>query len=281
VETYPTKHESLEDFLVTLKYAYRYAKAVTLVPTHDPTTNTVMVKNRRIGTSMAGIIEMYCKLGIRECIKWWDAGFKEIIRLDESYSKWLDVHPSIKHTSIKPGGTVPLLVGVEGGMKAPTSRFYMRTIRIGAGSKLAKQLRNAGYRVEPDRTTPRTVVCYFPCKAPEGVKTAEEIGLWEQAMIFTALQKYWSDNMVSATLTFKPHEQGEIIKILEAYEGKWKAVSFLPLFTHGFAQAPYIPCTEDEYLLAQKKLKPLFNIEAIHDNDDKFCSGGLCEVTVR
>lgn len=281
VETYPTKHESLEDYLITLKYAYRYAKAVTLVPTHDTETNSVMVKNRRIGTSMAGIIEMYCKLGIRECIRWWDTGYKEIIRLDEAYSKWLDAHPSIKHTSIKPGGTVPLLVGVEGGMKAPTSRFYMRTIRIGNTSKLAKQLKKAGYRVEVDRTTPRTVVVYFPVKTPEGIKTAEQLSLWEQAMIFTALQKYWSDNMVSATLSFTEKERGEIKQILEAHEGQWKAVSFLPHSNHGFDQAPYIPCTEEEYLYELKRIKPIFDVEAEHDNDDKFCSGGLCEVTTR
>lgn len=278
VETYPTKHDSLEDFLTTLKYAYRYAKAVTLVPTHDKNTNSVMVRNRRIGTSMAGIIEMYCKLGIRECIRWWEAGFREIVRLDDTYSKWLDVHPSIKHTSIKPGGTVPLLVGVEGGMKAPTAKYYMRTIRIGSSSKLAKQLKNAGYRVEPDRTTPRTLVVYFPVKAPEGVRTSEEIGLWEQAMIFTALQKYWADNMVSATLTVSENEKDEIIKVLEAYEGKWKAVSFLPLFTHGFIQAPYIPCTEQEFDLANSKIKPLFNITVEHDTDEKWCSGGICEI---
>lgn len=280
VETYPTKHESLQDYLMTLKYAYRYAKAVTLVPTHNKRTNAVMVRNRRIGTSMAGVIEQYSKLGLQECIRWWDTGYREIRKWDVEYSGWLGVNESIKSTSIKPGGTTPLLAGVEGGMKAPTSRFYMRTIRFDYRSPLVKQLADAGYRVEKDRTTPRTMVVYFPCETTPGVLTAEELGLWEQAAIFTALQRYWSDNMVSATLTFRPHEANTLARLLKCYEGQWKCVSFLPLIHHGFMQAPYIPCTQEQYNEAVAKLKPLAELSVEHDTEDKWCSGGVCELPV-
>ncbi len=280
VETYPTRHDSLEDFLMTLKYAYRYAKAVTLVPTHNKATNAVMVRNRRIGTSMAGIIEQYSKLGLQECIRWWDTGYREIRKWDVEYSSWLGVNESIKSTSIKPGGTTPLLAGVEGGMKAPTSRFYMRTIRFDYRSPLVAQLASAGYRVEKDRTTPRTMVVYFPCETKPGVLTASELSLWEQAQIFTALQKYWSDNMVSATLTFQAHEAKTLPRLLTAFEGQWKCVSFLPLFEHAFLQAPYIECTQEQYEEARAKLKSVGDLVVEHDTDDKWCSGGICELPV-
>lgn len=284
VETYPTKHTDLADFLATLKCAYRYAKAVTLVPTHNPKTNAVMVRNRRIGTSMAGIAEMYSKLGLTECIRWWSAGYQEICAWDVEYSGWLGVNESIKKTSIKPGGTTPLLVGVEGGLKLPTAQYYMRTIRIDHISPLVKALQDAGYRVERDRTTPRTMVVYFPCKAPDGVRLATETTVWEQAAIFTALQRYWSDNMVSATLTFQSHEAQDLARLVQAYEGQWKCVSFLPLSTHGFLQAPYTPCTKEQYEEARAKLSPVTfdGLTVSHDTEDKFCSGGLCELpTVR
>ena len=58
VETFPTNHESLEDYLTTLKYAYLYAKTVTLGKTHWPDTNRVMLRNRRIGCSN----EWYCTI---------------------------------------------------------------------------------------------------------------------------------------------------------------------------------------------------------------------------
>src|ERR1700733_11955060 len=57
VETFPHNHESLEDYLITLKYAYLYAKTVTLGETHWPDTNRVMLRNRRIGCSMSGIVQ--------------------------------------------------------------------------------------------------------------------------------------------------------------------------------------------------------------------------------
>ena len=58
VETFPDKHESVEDFLETLKYAFLYAKTVTLGPTHWPKTNAVMLRNRRIGCSMSGLAQV-------------------------------------------------------------------------------------------------------------------------------------------------------------------------------------------------------------------------------
>lgn len=56
VETYPAHHENLKDYLHTLFAAYRYAKSVTLVPVADPSARSVMIRNRRIGCSMTGIV---------------------------------------------------------------------------------------------------------------------------------------------------------------------------------------------------------------------------------
>ena len=43
VETFPARHKSLEEYLRTLKFAYLYAKTVTLRMTHWPETNRVML----------------------------------------------------------------------------------------------------------------------------------------------------------------------------------------------------------------------------------------------
>ena len=42
VETFPNNHDSVEDYLETLKYAYLYAKTVTLGQTHWPSKPTVL-----------------------------------------------------------------------------------------------------------------------------------------------------------------------------------------------------------------------------------------------
>lgn len=279
VETFPTNHDSLEDFLATLKVAYLYGKIVTLIPTHNEATNAVMMANRRIGLSMAGIAEMYDVLGLQECIRWWDTGYKFINALDKTYSGWMGVPRSIKKTSVKPGGTTPLLAGKEGGMKWPVGKHYIRTVRMDHLSPLAAALKAAGYRVEPDRVAPRTVVVYFPVKLADGVRSDSEVSLWEKAALFTALQRYWSDNMVSATLTFQKHEEEDVGRVLEVYSGQWKGVSFLPMLDHDFAQPPYSTIPANKYEELASSLKPLSEVFGkVHDKEDKFCDGDRCVI---
>lgn len=285
VETFPTKHESLEDYLVTLKYAYLYAKVVTMIPTHRMKTNAVISRNRRIGTSMAGIAEMYLEKGLRKCIEWWDTSYNYIKELDKDYSGWMGIPESIKITSVKPGGTVPLLVGVEGGMKFTSSEYYIRTIRMDHMSPLVEKLRSAGYRIEKDKYTPRSIVAYFPVHAKQK-RYARDISIWEQLALYVALQRYWSDNMVSATITFKPEESQDIARVLDVYSGQIKAISFLPLFDSQYFQAPYTSCTEDEYNQLNSRidryvsLRDLVIKEIAHAEEEKFCSGDKCEIAI-
>lgn len=104
VETYPAHHDSFEDYQRTLKMAYLYAKTVTLVPTHNPKTNAVMGRNRRIGASQSGIVQAINKLGRRQYLDWCDNGYTYIRALDKQYADWLCVPRSLKVTSVKPSG---------------------------------------------------------------------------------------------------------------------------------------------------------------------------------
>lgn len=275
-ETFPTHHTSVDDYLLTLKQAFFYGKIVSSIPTHNDKTNAVVGRNRRIGVSMAGIAEMYETLGRRECIRWWNTGYAELKRLDADYSGWLSVPRSIKLTSTKPGGTTSLLSGTEGGMKYPTSPYYFRTVRFDELSPLLKALRDAGYRVEEDVAVARTCVVYFPVKLATKMRVAKDVTLWEQASLLADLQTYWTDNQPSATLMFQAHEKADIARVLEAYEDKFKAVSFLPLSEHGYAQAPYIPITEQEYDAAVALVRPLQIGRAAHEVTDAYCDGDKC-----
>ena len=66
VETYLNRHDNLEDFKRTLKFAYLYAKTVTLLPTHWEETNAIMQRNRRIGTSISGVANFADNRGLPE-----------------------------------------------------------------------------------------------------------------------------------------------------------------------------------------------------------------------
>lgn len=99
VETFPYKHESLEDYKKTLKYAYLYAKTVTLGKTHWPETNRVMLRNRRIGCSVSGVAQFLTYRGVGELRDWLESGYDEIQRLDTVYSDFLAI-PQVNKNNI-------------------------------------------------------------------------------------------------------------------------------------------------------------------------------------
>ena len=106
VELIPTNHDSIEDFKQTIKYAYLYAKTVTLGETHWLETNRVLLRNRRIGCSISGIVQFITEKGLNELKNWLTEGYSEITKYDEIYSEWLCIPNSIKMTSVKPSADV-------------------------------------------------------------------------------------------------------------------------------------------------------------------------------
>ncbi|HDP33770.1 MAG TPA: hypothetical protein ENN29_01530, partial [Candidatus Hydrogenedentes bacterium] len=281
VETFPSRHETLEEYLRTLKFAYLYAKTVTLIPTHNERTNAIMLRNRRIGLSQSGIVESFARHGRREHFRWCDEGYKYICKLDRLYSQWLCVPESIKKTSIKPSGTVSLLPGVTPGIHYPHSQFYWRTIRLDKTSPLIEPIRNAGYRLEESVYGDNTLVAYFPVKEKFFLRSKKDVSVWEQVENVAQMQYYWADNQVSATITFKQDEAQDIPYILELYETRLKSISFLPLKEHNYPQAPYQEINQDIYVYAVSKLKPV-NFQHVNTDEaqDLYCDGDKCEIII-
>jgi hypothetical protein len=280
VETFPASHADAADYLRTLKFAYLYAKTVTLLPTHNARTNQVMLRNRRIGLSQSGIVQAYSKFGRRAVLsEFCDAGYNEVRKWDGAYSEWLCVPRSIKVTSIKPSGTVSLLVGATPGIHYPEASTYWRRVRISKDSILVKILKDAGYNIEPAISDPdRTVVAKFAISEPN-LTPVGQTSIWQQMTDVADYHKYWADNQVSATVKFKSSEMQDIIKVLEAFEDQIKGVSFLPLSEHGYAQAPYEPCTPEEVVAYNANLKNADYRDYIYEAiGSKGCDGDTCEL---
>jgi len=283
VETFPANHSDADDYMRTLKFAYLYAKTVTLLPTHNPRTNQVTLRNRRIGLSQSGIVQAFAKFGRRKLINdFCDAGYNEIRRWDQVYSEWLCIQNSIKVTSVKPSGTVSLVAGATPGIHYPEASTYWRRARLAKDSPLVKILSDAGFHIEPDlKDKDRTVVVTFGI-SDERVKPVEEVSMWEQMVNVVDYQRYWADNQVSCTIKFKPEESAEIARILETFEDQLKGISFLPLSNHGYAQAPYEACTPEEVTEYNSKIKDTdysdFTGQDAEATGAKFCDSDKCTV---
>lgn len=283
IETYPIKHSSLDDYLRTLKVAYLYGKAVTLLSTHWPESNEVMQRNRRIGTSVSGIAQFIEARGWEELRTWMDEGYQEITRRDIQYSEWLGVRESIKTTSVKPSGTVSLLVGVTPGVHWPEHDVYLRRMRFYVHDPMVEVFAEAGYSVEPDvMDKDNTVVVTFPTRGPH-VRHNKDVSVWEKVSLAVTMQKWWADNQVSATFTFRQDEKDQIGPLIHAFDGQLKSMSFLPMLEGGaYEQMPYEAIDLDEWERMVESVKRM-DMTVIYQNGvdpegDRYCNNDYCEV---
>jgi adenosylcobalamin-dependent ribonucleoside-triphosphate reductase len=286
VETYLGRHDSLDDYKRTLKFAYLYAKTVTLLPTHWEETNAIMQRNRRIGTSMSGVADFADTNGMPVLREWMDQGYKTIQRYDNIYSEWLGVRESIKMTTVKPSGTVSILAGESPGVHwTPGGKYFNRTIRFSNDDPMLPLFKMANYKVEPAAESPDTTsVVYFPIKS-NSVRSEKDVTIFEKIALAAAAQRYWSDNSVSVTVSFDAEtEKQHVGTVLHMYDGQLKTVSFLPTGNDTYLQMPYTQITELEY--QEEGLMKLFPIDltgvyagmAADAIGESYCTTDSCEV---
>jgi adenosylcobalamin-dependent ribonucleoside-triphosphate reductase len=286
VETYLNRHETLEDYKRTLKFAYLYAKTVTLLPTHWAETNAIMQRNRRIGTSMSGVANFADNRGLPKLREWMDKGYETIKYYDTNYSEWLGIRESIKTTTIKPSGTVSILAGESPGVHwTPGGKYFMRTIRFANSDPMLPLFKMANYKVEPASESPNTTsVVYFPIKS-ESKRAEKDVSIYEKMALAAYAQRYWSDNSVSVTISFNPETESEAVgTVLHLYDGQLKTVSFLPSGNFTYPQMPYTQITEADY--EEEGVMKLFPIDfsgvyagmAADAIGEAYCTTDACEV---
>jgi adenosylcobalamin-dependent ribonucleoside-triphosphate reductase len=286
VETYLHNHESKEDFHRTLKFAYLYAKTVTLIPTHWPKTNAIMQRNRRIGTSASGLANFADDKGLNVLREWLDTGYGIVGQYDRIYSEWLCVRESIRTTTVKPSGTVSLMAGASPGVHwQPGGEYFDRAMRFGKDDPMVVLAGDAGYRVEQDQLNPDNVVVFFPVKS-QAKRSEKQVSIYEKANLAVEAQRWWSDNAVSVTVSFHAEEEKDDVKrVLAMHAGNLKTISLLPMGNTVFPQMPYTEITEADYLAAEDHIfpidfEPLYNgdMAAIDAIGEAFCSTDACEV---
>lgn len=282
-ETYINNHDDLDDYLATCKVAMLYAKTVTLMPTPWPETNEIMVRNRRIGVSVTGTAQFADDRGWHELRKWQDTGYQYICEKDDQYSEWLGVRVSIRKTTSKPAGSTSLLAGCAPGVHWPTSAgTFLRRMRFSVMDPIVDVVREAGYKVEPDEGDPNsTVVAEFPVDGLE-MRSEREVSIWEKAELAAFTSRWWADNAVSVTVTFKADEAEQIAPILRSKAGQFKTISFLPLTEDGvsYAQAPFGSLSAEGAEEIREQLKPV-DLTAVYKNSEdatveKFCTNDTC-----
>ena len=289
VETYINRHDSLDDFKRTLKFAFLYAKTVTLLPTHWPETNAIMQRNRRIGTGISGIANFADRKGLPALRSWFDEGYRTVQDYDRSYSEWLGIRESIKLTTVKPSGTVSILAGESPGAHwSVGGEYFNRGIVFQKNDPMVTLLQAAGYNIEPSAYTPETsVFIQFPIHSL-AKRSEKDVSIFEKVNLAVESQRWWSDNSVSVTVSFDGKTEKEHVgTVLHMHEGHLKSVSFLPMGNEIYAQMPYQNTSKEEIdnaALTYFKVdwSPLYagDLKAIDAIGEKYCTTDKCEVPI-
>jgi len=298
--------------------AARYTKRVTFSIYDWEISRNIIQKNRRIGVSMSGIQDWILKtFGNRvvtgfesttdpetgtpiqkpiydqRVVNKFDDLYKTVVKADKEYSKALGCKASIKHTTVKPSGTVAKLAGVSEGMHFHYAGYLIQRIRFQDSDPLLPALKACGYKIEPDVYTKHTMCVEFPVKAANAdnpnFASAGSVSIAEQFATQAFLQTYWSDNAVSCTITFQADEAKEIAPLMYQYRHVTKSTSLLPYSGADFKQAPKEPI--DKKIYQEREAEVNENVAAVfaeqnnnHDKkgielvDQSDCASGACPI---
>lgn len=269
------------EFFEAARLMHRYGKRVTLERYHHPQVQSVIDRNRRIGTGITGCLES--PLFVPAVL---DEAYKAIQAENEAYSRELNIPESIRTTVIKPSGTMSKVLDCRGeGVHPAYSRFMIQRIRFGANDPLVPLLRAAGHYMEPvvkfdGSFDHNTLVVDFYLEAPSGMPCADDgFGTWQQLDTLLMAQKHWADQAVSVTVYYRREELGAIKEWLGNNLKYLKTISFLCHSDHGFKQAPKEAITEEQYRELSSKVSELA-IDDITGEGDVVaeCEGGVCPV---
>lgn len=283
VEIFMNKINSITEAKIVAKYAFLYAKIVSLGTVHWKNTDAIVKKNRRLGVSMTGIFQFIAKHGKKTFTKLCKQCYSHIQENDALYSSYFRVPRSIKTTSVKPSGTVALLGGASPGVHAHIFRQYIRRLTVQKGSDLDIAARASGYNVVDSPYGRDSCLIEFPIRIEENCKSERELEMREMLDVVCLLQRVWADNQVSATVKFDPEKvsKDDIADALDIYQYCLKGISFLPLGPIGqYKLPPYEPISDEKYQEMASKLKPInFNMMIPRDAErPQGCGNDTCEI---
>lgn len=272
---------SYDELIQCLQLCYRMCKHSLALHCSLPETEDIVHSLMRMGIGMPGYLQ-----ATEEQKGWLNDAYKWLRQYDIDYSKQHGFPVSIKLTTSKPDGTNALLPGVTPGcLVNPAGPYYIRRIRMATNSNLLDVCKAHGYHVEPqinfdgsiDNTT---MVVEFPCKVPETTPIAGNFSWKEQIDVIRRVQREWSDNAVSCTVTYNLEDLEDIKEYLKTYyKDEIKTISFLLYQNHGFKQAPYETISKERYEELIKNTKPITSITVKETDFDVLeCENGACPI---
>jgi len=177
--------------------------------------------------------------------------YEKVLETNREYSKKLNIKPSLSVTSIKPSGTVSLLVNAAPGMHPRHSPYYIRRVRISAEDPLCKMLKEQKVPYHPEvgqtETSATTFVFDFPVKAPERSVFKKDLDAITQIQYWRTVKENYTEHNPSVTILVGDDEW---IKVANWVYENWDIIgglTFLPRNETVYQLAPFEEISKEEY----------------------------------
>ena len=202
-------------------------------------------------------------------------------------------------TTVKPSGTLSKVMDCAEGAHKPMGKYIFNNVRFSKYDNFVRELREAGYRVVDDPTSPDAVLVTFPVAydgvefdAVDGVEVNLEPAV-DQLARYKVLMDNYVDHNCSITVSYDPVEVPAIKDWLLKNWNTYVGVSFLyrndPMKTAkdlGYEWLPQEVVTKETYDAYVKNIRPFETAvssrrvnEIVSDVDlEADCATGACPV---
>jgi len=250
-------------------------------------------EERLLGVSLTGLRDHKILGSVNDTAKKWLADLKHVaIQSNKKVSSKIGINRAAAITTVKPSGTVSLLVGSSPGahVRPTETGYYLRRVRISATDSLYELFKDAGFPMKcengqtPDNCS--TWVLEFPSQAPKGTKLKGDETAQDQLEYWKMLRNFWTEHNPSITINVCEeewlHTAAWVYKNFDEVGG----LTFLPFSDHVYPLAPYEDIDRETYEKLIKALPEIsFSKLTDYENNDQTegakelaCTGDSCEI---
>lgn len=173
------------------------------------------------------------------------------INVNKEMAALLGIEESAAVTCIKPSGNSSQLLDCSSGLHPRYARYYIRRLRLGAGSPVAALLREAGVTNHPevgqDPLSPSVRVFDFPIASPKDALTRHDMDAIAQLENWLDLKRFYTEHNPSCTIYVEEDEWLAVGAWVWEHWDEVGGLAFLPKDGGIYELAPYEEITKEEY----------------------------------
>jgi ribonucleoside-diphosphate reductase alpha chain len=246
-------------------------------------------EERLLGVSLTGIMDNKLTNGKTKGLEEALDILKQVsIDTNKFWADKLGIPVSTAITTVKPSGTVSVLVDSASGIHSRFSPYYVRTVRADKKDPVSQFMIDRGVPVEDDVIAPdHNHVFSFPVIAPKDSIFTTDLTAIEQLERWLIYKRHWCEHNPSCTVTVKEHEWIEVGAWVYEYFDELTGVSFLPHTDHIYKQAPFMEIDNSEFNKLNKSMPEDLDWKELgtYETSDQTvgsqtmaCTGGSCEI---